>query len=129
MVAGDLHPQTGAFDLVAIARTDSTFSRANFLIAFGTFAAFVQQPVVREDDMRAIADEQIRADLDPLLRRPLFSDEIDRIDDYAVANHACLARAENSGRNQMQHELVSPMTTVWPALFPPWLRTTIRLHQ
>ena len=59
--------------------------------------------MIGQDEMRAIADEQILADLDSDLAQTFdLGDERDRIDDDAVADHANLSAPQNAGRNEMQ---------------------------
>ena len=49
-----------------------------------------------------------------------------RVDDDAVADHAGLARVEDPARDQVEASTSRPSRTiVWPALLPPWKRTTM----
>ena len=61
------HAQTGARGLVAVGRTDAALGRADLGVAFAQLALFVERAVIGQNEMRAIADEQILADLDPEL--------------------------------------------------------------
>ena len=53
------HPQTGPRRLVAVGGTDAAFGRADLLLTLAQFAVLVDQPVIRENQVRAIADEQV----------------------------------------------------------------------
>ena len=67
------------------------------------------------------AIRRISGVIDDALRGELFDllDEVMRIDDDAVADHRELAAHHARGD---QRELVArpSMTSVWPALWPPW---------
>ena len=86
--------QSGARGLVAVGRTDAALGRADFRPPFAQFALFVEHAVIRQDQMRAIADEQILADLDAELAQAFdLAHERNRIDHDAVADHATFCRA------------------------------------
>ncbi len=75
-------------------------------MAFAQLALFIEHAVIGQDEMGAIADEQILADGDAHLPQALdLADERDRIDDDAVADHTNLAAAQNAGRNEMEDVL------------------------
>ena len=59
------HAQTGARGLVAVGRTDAALGRADFALALAQLALFVERAVIRQDEVRAVADEQVSADRDP----------------------------------------------------------------
>jgi hypothetical protein len=64
--------------------------------------------MVREDDVRFLADEQAAGDVDAQPRQLVhFGKQRDRIDDDAVADGTDDAGMQDAGRNQMQHELLA----------------------
>ena len=100
------HAQAGPRGLVAVGRPDAALGRADFGAAFAQLALLVEHAVIGQNQMRAIADEQILADRDADLSQAFdFGDERDRIDDHAVADDANFAAPQNAGRNQMQDVL------------------------
>ena len=97
------HAQAGARGFIAIGGADAALGRADFGVAFAQLALFVERAMVGQDEMRAVADEQILADLDPDFAQPIdFADERDWVDDDAVADDADLAAAQNAGGNEME---------------------------
>ncbi len=97
------HAQTGARGLVAVGRTDAALGRADFRVALAQLALFIERAVIRQDEVRAVADQQIPADLDSDLAQAVdLADERDRIDDDAVADHADFAAPQNAGGNEVQ---------------------------
>ena len=98
------HAQTGARGLVAVGRADAALGRADFRVALPHLALFIERAVIRQDEVRAVADQQVPADLDPDLAQTVdLADERDRIDDDAVADHANFPRPQNAGRDQVQN--------------------------
>ena len=59
------HAQSRARCFIAVGRSNPTFGSPNFGMALAQFALFIEQAVVREDQMGTVADEQIPADRDP----------------------------------------------------------------
>ena len=73
-------------------------------MTFAQLALFVEQPVIRQHQMRAIADEQVLADVDAELAQSFdLAHQRYRIDNHAVADDATLAAPQNSRRNEMQN--------------------------
>ena len=96
--------QTGARGFVAVGRADAALGRSNFGPAFAQLALFVEQAVIRQNEMRAVADEQIFADCDVHFPQAFdLGDERERIDNDAVADHADFAASKNSRRDQVQN--------------------------
>ena len=99
------HAQAGARGFVAVGGTDAALGRADFGVSLAQLALFIERAVVRQDEVRAIADQQIPADRDADLAKAVdFADERDRVDDDAVADDADLAAPQNAGRDEMQNE-------------------------
>lgn len=92
-----------AVHLVGVGRADAALGRADLFGAGARLVERVGALVVFEDQLGAVAQ------LDLFGVEALFGDglhllhQADRIDHYAVADHALHARAEDAGRNQMQH--------------------------
>ena len=87
----------------------------------------VELAVERQDQRGVLGDAEIVAgDRDALLGEPLdLVDERMRIEHDAVADDRELARAHDARRAAARAcRPVPPMTSVWPALWPPWKRTT-----
>ena len=72
--------------------------------ALAQLALLIERAVIRQDEVRAVADQQVLGrSLTPTLRSPSISaDERDRVDDHAVADDAHLSRAQDAGRDEMQ---------------------------
>src|SRR6185436_9948409 len=68
----------------------------------------VQLAVIRQDQMRLVADQQPVPDVDAQAGQLLdLLEQRLRIDDHAVANGAHHAVVEDARRNQVQHELLA----------------------
>src|SRR5581483_2715262 len=90
--------------------TDAAFGRADFGAAFAQLALFVERAVIRQDEMRAIADEKVLVDLNAEFAQAFdFADQRDRIDHDAVADDAHFSAAQNSGRDEMQNVFLAPL--------------------
>ena len=77
-----------------------------FLLAAARLAQQVELAVIRQDQVRLVADEQPVADLDAVLRQLVdLREERLRIDDDAVADDADDAGMQDAGRDQVQDEL------------------------
>ena len=98
------HAQAGARGFVAVGRADAALGRADFVFALAQLALFIELAVIRQDEVRAVADQQVlgRYLISELAQAVDFADERDRIDDDAVADHADLSAPQNAGRDEMQ---------------------------
>ena len=117
------HPDAAPRDLVFVGRPDAARRRADAAFAAPRLAQQVELAVVRQDEMRLVADDQPIADVDAGLRQLVdLREERRRIDDDAVADDAGDARMQDAGRQQPQHELapvgVDGVTGVVAALIP-----------
>ena len=91
------HAQTGAGGFVAVSGTDPPLGCSNFGAAFAPLPLFVEQTVIRQDEMRAVADQQVMVDLDPKFAQAIdFASQKYRIDHDPVADHADFAAAQDS---------------------------------
>ena len=80
--------------------------RADLALAAAGFAEDVELAVVRQDEVRLLADEQPVADLDAERRQRVdLGEQRLRIDDDAVADDAEHAVVEDARRDQVQDEL------------------------
>ena len=95
-----------ARDLVLVGRTDAARGRADLALAAPRFAEQVELAVVRQDEVRLVADHQPVADGDAgALELVDLGEQRLRIDDHAVADDAGDAVVQDAGRQQAQHEL------------------------
>ena len=104
------HAQSGAGGLVAVGGADAAFGRADFGFAFALLALLVERAVIGQDEMRAVADEQVLPDLDPDFAQALdFAHERDRVDHDAIPDDAHFSRAQNAGGNEVQDVFVAAL--------------------
>jgi hypothetical protein len=93
-------------DLVFVGGADAARGRADLALAAPRFAQQVQLAVVRQDEVRLVADEQAIADVDSRARELVdLCEERLRVDHDTVADHAGDAFVQNARRQQPQHEL------------------------
>ena len=86
------HAQARACCLVSVGWADSPFGGAN--PAAAQLALLVEDPVIRQNKMRAIADEQVFVDIDSQLAQAIhLGHKRDWIDNHAVSDHADFAAA------------------------------------
>ncbi len=91
-------PQAGPRRLVAVGWADAALGRADFLAPLAQFALLVDPPVVGEDEMGRLADEQAPGQPDaPLFQALDFGDERDRIDDDAVGDDTLFSGPQDAG--------------------------------
>ena len=126
-------PNAPAADLVLVGRTNATRGRANLAFAAARLAQHVELAVVRQDQVRLVADQQPVADVDAELRQLLdLLEQRLGIDHHAVADHALDAVMQDARGNQVQDELlaihVHGMAGVVSALIPRHQRKVWR-HQ
>ena len=87
------HAQAGARRLVAVGGADAALGGADLVAALAHFALLVERAVIGQDEVRAVADQQVLADLDAaLLASPRFPrTSATGIDDDAVGDDALLS--------------------------------------
>jgi hypothetical protein len=117
------HAQSSSGRLVTVGGTDPALGRPDLRVAFAQLALFVEHPVIRQDEVRAIADEEVLPDFDTKLAQPLnLFYERNRIDHNAVADYAAFAATQNPRRNQVKNIFRAAMNDgvagVVPALAP-----------
>src|SRR5712664_248096 len=113
------HPQAAPRHLVLIRRSDSPRSRANLVRAPRTFRGFVQLPVIRKNQVRAVADVQPPLHLNARFRKRLdFRHQRRRIHHHARSDHRLLLRPQNPARNQLQYITVLPDDDRVPRVVP-----------
>ncbi len=94
------HTEAAARHLVFVSRADTPRRCADFVCAARAFCGFVQFPVIRKNQMRAIADVQAACYVDAGFgERFDFVDERAGIDDDASADDGMLLEAQNPARN------------------------------
>ncbi len=89
------HAQAGARCLVSVSWADSAFGGADASAA--QLALLIEHPVIRQNQMRAIADEQVFVDVDSQLSQAIdLGHKRDWIDNHAVSDHADFALPKDS---------------------------------
>ena len=98
-----------ARDLVFVGRADAARRRADLALAAPRLAQQIQLAVIRQDQVRLVADHAADRRSSMPGRRELvdLGEQRLRIDDDAVADHAGDAVVEDAGRQQPQHELAA----------------------
>ena len=103
------HAQPAPRHFVFVGRADSAGGGANLVRAARAFRGFVQLPVIRKNQVCAIADVQA-----PLYVYPGLGEgrhlryQCCRIHDRAGSDHRLLLRPKYAARNQLQHVTVFP---------------------
>src|SRR5436189_2272298 len=88
------HAQASARRLVAIGWADPTLGGSN--AAPAQFALLVEHTVVRQDQMSAIANEQVLIDFNSQFAQTIdLGEQRDRIDNNPISNHANFAASED----------------------------------
>ena len=108
--------------LVFVRRADAARRRADLALATARLGQHVELAVVRQDDVRLLADEQPAVDANA--GAPELVDlgkERLRIDHDAVANHAGDAGMQDARRDQAQDELRAVDIDRVPGVVPPLL--------
>ena len=108
-------------DLVFVGRSDAARGRADLALTAPRLAQQVELAVIRQDQVRLVADDQPVANRDAGRGQLVdLGKQRLRIDDHAVADDAGDALVQNAGRQQPQDELppvgVDGVPGVVPAL-------------
>ena len=116
------HAKAGAVRLRLVRRADAARRRADVRAAERLLARPVEERVRRQDDVRAVGDEEVVADRDPRRTQGVdLGEERARVDDEAVPDHVHDARRGRCPDGMSRSaKCLSPNLTVWPALWPPW---------
>ena len=97
-----------AADLVLVGGADAARGRADLALAAARFGQHVELAVVRQDQVRLVADEQAAADVDAEPGQLVhLREQRRRIDDHAVADDAGDAVVQDAGRDEVQDELLA----------------------
>ena len=106
-------------DLVLVGRADAARGRPDLALAAPRLAQQVELAVIRQDQVRLVADHQAIADVDAGARQLVdLGEERLRIDDDAVADDAGDAVVEDAGRQQPQDELAAVGVDRVPGVVP-----------
>src|SRR5581483_3674453 len=99
------NPYAPACDFILITRADAARSSANRDAVVAAFRNLLKRAVKRKDDMRTVADLELRFDVDSnrFKAGDLF-EQCRRSYDNSVADHGKNTRAENAAGNQFQNE-------------------------
>ena len=116
------HANTASRDFVFVRRPNPAPRCAERL---RVRALAVEQLVVRQHEVRAIAHVQSSFDVDAVANEAVdLREQRLGIEHDAVADRTAHALVQNPARDLVQHEAMSPRSTVCPAFAPPWYRTT-----
>ena len=100
-------PQAHARRLVTVRGADAALGGADLVLALELLAPLVDQTVIGQHEVRAVADEEVAVHFHPLGAQSVdLSDQRDGIDDHAVADDADLAGTQDARRNEMEDELL-----------------------
>ena len=101
--------QADAGGLVAVSGADAALGGADLVFALEHFAGAVQLAMIREHDVRRLAEHKIlRRDLDAVFLEAFhFADEADGVEHDAVADDAQLVFAQDAGRDKVKHGLLA----------------------
>ena len=103
------HPQPASRHFVFVGRADPAGSRANLVRPARAFRGFVQLPVIRENQMSAVADVQASLHVDPGFGKGRnFCHQRRRIHNRACSDHGMLFRAKYSAGDKLKHVAVFP---------------------
>ena len=95
-----------ARDLVFVGRPDAARGRPDLALAAPGLAQQIELAVIRQDQVRLVADDQPFADVDAGAAELLdLGEQRLRIDDHTVADDAGDALMQDPGRQQTQDEL------------------------
>ena len=95
-----------AADLVLVGRADAALGGADLVLALENLALLIQLAVIRENEVRRLADQQVLLNLDAELgQADDLAHEAHRVYDHSVADHTHLALAEDAGRDEVQDVL------------------------
>ena len=102
--------QAGSGRLVAVGGPNSALGRADLRAAFPQFALLIEDAVIWQNKMCAIADDQIFAHCNPEPAQAFdLVHQRERVDNYPIADHADFATPQNPRRNQMQNVFPFPV--------------------
>ena len=101
------HRDPAAAGLVLVRRPDAAQRRPDLPAPPLLLGQGLEAPVVRQDEVRAVRDDEVVADLDAeRLELPGLPLEGDRVHHDAVADHAEDPRVQDPGGDEVQHELL-----------------------
>src|SRR5262249_6454644 len=101
-------PDATSRDFVLVSRPDAARGRPDLAFAASCFRKDVEVAVIRQDQMRFVADDEAAIDVDTVARQLVdLREQRMRIDHNAVANDADDARMQDAGGNQPKDELRS----------------------
>jgi hypothetical protein len=103
------HPKAAPGDLVDVCRADSARRRSDPGGTALSLVELVQHDVIRHDEVRAIADEQVVTGK-PLGRQVIqLGDQRRRVDDHAVAEKVARGGVEDARRDEVELEVPVPV--------------------
>ena len=101
-----LHADAEAGDLVAVGRADAAAGRADLRVPEESLGHLVEGDVVRGDEMRIGADDELRGIDASLVEGSHLMEQDGRIDHHAVADNRDDLGSEDAGRQEMEGELL-----------------------
>src|SRR5579863_633278 len=102
------HAQAPAAHLVLVSRANAAGGGPNLYPSRRIFSGEFDQAMVRQDYMRAVADEEVAVHLDAgVAERADFLEECHGVEDDSVANDAAATGTQNAAGHQLQNELLA----------------------
>ena len=101
-----LHSDADASDLVAVGRADAASGRADLRLAQETLGDLVEGDVVRRDEVRIGADDQLRRVNATLVQRRHLLQQDCWVDDDTIADHRHDRWREDATGQQVEGELL-----------------------
>jgi hypothetical protein len=93
-------------DLILVGRPDTARGRPDLALATARFRQQIEIAVIRQDEMRLVADQDAVGDVDPVARQLVdFFEQRLRVDDHAVADDAGGAGMQDAGWDETEDEL------------------------
>jgi hypothetical protein len=102
LVVEVLDPDADAVDLVGVGRADAAAGRADLALAEEALADLVEGDVVRRDEVRVAADQQLGGVDAALVQAAQLGEQDGRVDDDAVADDRGASGGEDAGREKVQ---------------------------
>src|SRR5262249_7764456 len=103
--------------LIAISRANPAFRGSDPGMVSTQFALLIQQAVVGQNQVRAVANQQIPANCDTKFAQAFdLANQCDRIDHDSVSNYANFAAPENSRRDQVENVFKAMMENGMPGV-------------
>src|SRR6185437_9854442 len=102
------HAQAAPAHFVFVSRANATRGGANLHPPRRVLGGQLDHAVVGQNDVSAIADEQVAIHFHARLSKPgYFLEKGDGVEHHAIADYASAAEAQHAAGNQLQHEFLA----------------------